>query len=716
MNFKKKIILMGLAAAILPALLITSVTTYKNAKLSKQVSEELQREGQDRITSLAQQMYGLCQTLNESYSHMMAAYIRVANNELLDQGKLTLLPEQVQWEGINQFTKEAARVSLPKMAVGGTWLGQIRHRDEKVGVVDAVSKLVGGTCTIFQRMNPQGDMLRVATNVLKEDNTRAIGTFIPATNPDASKNPVVASVLEGKTYVGRAFVVNAWYITAYEPLRDASGQVIGLIYVGIKETEMPGAKSLRENILAQKIGSSGYVFVLRGSGAQRGSYIISSKGQRDGENIWETKDAGGKQFVQTIINEALRKPGREVTLHEYLWQNSGEKQPTNMVTAVTYFKPWDWVIVVASSKDELQAAAKQMEATFSGLFQSLLWLSLVTIGIAGILAVYLGASFSRPIAQAISGLRGITQQVSSASTQVSSASQSLAQGASEQAASLEETSSSLEEMASMTRANADNANEANILMTEAGRGVNQANQSMSELTTSMKEVSAASEETAKIIKTIDEIAFQTNLLALNAAVEAARAGEAGASFAVVADEVRNLAMRAAEAAKNTANLIEGTVGKVKGGSDLVAKTAEAFSQVAASSTKMKELVAEIAAASGEQAQGVDQINKAVNEMNNVTQQVAANAEESASASQELTAQSEQMKGVVGELVAIVGSDAGNHTGNREGWRRLWGRVSIAPQAIPPPGQEKKLLGPIQKGKKVTPEEVLPLEEGSFKDF
>jgi methyl-accepting chemotaxis protein len=209
-------------------------------------------------------------------------------------------------------------------------------------------------------------------------------------------------------------------------------------------------------------------------------------------------------------------------------------------------------------------------------------------------------------------------------------SQSLSEAASEQAASLEETSSSMEEMASMTRQNASNANEANTLMTETGSVVDDANRSMAELTESMQEITRASEETAKIIKTIDEIAFQTNLLALNAAVEAARAGEAGAGFAVVADEVRNLAMRAADAAKNTANLIEGTAKKIKNGSGIVSKANEAFTKVATGAKKVSELVGEISAASNEQAQGIEQISKAAAEMNSVTQQNAAAAEELAS--------------------------------------------------------------------------------------
>ena len=189
-------------------------------------------------------------------------------------------------------------------------------------------------------------------------------------------------------------------------------------------------------------------------------------------------------------------------------------------------------------------------------------------------------------------------------------------------------------------------------MKETNQVVDQANGSMTELTGSMEDISKASEETSKIIKTIDEIAFQTNLLALNAAVEAARAGEAGAGFAVVADEVRNLAMRAADAAKDTAGLIEETVKKVTGGSELVARTNEAFTEVQTNAGKVGQFVGEIAAASSEQAQGIEQINGAVTEMDKVVQANAASTEE-------LSAQGEELKGQVGLLLEIVEGNTGN---------------------------------------------------------
>jgi methyl-accepting chemotaxis protein len=282
--------------------------------------------------------------------------------------------------------------------------------------------------------------------------------------------------------------------------------------------------------------------------------------------------------------------------------------------------------------------------------------AVIIIGI--LLAFLMTRGITKPILRVVAGLSEGADLVTTASGQVSSASQELAEGASEQAASIEETSSSLEEMSSMTKQNAQNANQARQLMSATKETLSRASQTMDKLTISMGEISRASEETSKIIKIIDEIAFQTNLLALNAAVEAARAGEAGAGFAVVADEVRNLAMRAAEAARNTSNLIEGTVKRVKEGSELVEKTEVEFRQVAESVSKSGGLIGEISAASNEQAQGIEQVNQAVSDMDKVVQQNASSAEESASASEEMSAQAQRLKEFVAELVALVGGASG----------------------------------------------------------
>jgi len=315
---------------------------------------------------------------------------------------------------------------------------------------------------------------------------------------------------------------------------------------------------------------------------------------------------------------------------------------------------------------DLDQANRQANAAVVASIQSSYLKIGVTLGIAAILVLGLTTAIARRLTRTIRAvvgqLRQATGEVTAASSQVSQSSQSLAEGATEQAAGLQETSSSLEEMSAMTKQNADNAQQANVLATDAKRAAGTGAESMSRMNAAIHEIQRSSDETAKIIKVIDEIAFQTNLLALNAAVEAARAGEAGKGFAVVAEEVRNLAMRSAEAAKDTAGMIEESVKNSRNGVDIAGEVAKVLDEIVQSVGKTTDLVSEIAAASQEQAQGIDQLNTAVAQMDKVTQQNAANAQESASASAELNAQAESVKGVVDQLVSLVEGSSGAGAG------------------------------------------------------
>jgi methyl-accepting chemotaxis protein len=300
---------------------------------------------------------------------------------------------------------------------------------------------------------------------------------------------------------------------------------------------------------------------------------------------------------------------------------------------------------------------------------------------------------------------------------VAASSLSVAEGSTAQAASVEETSSAHQEMAAMIEKNAENLREANNKMMSSGRDAANSFAFMKELTGSMEEISTASEETSKIIKTIDEIAFQTNLLALNAAVEAARAGEAGAGFAVVAEEVRNLALRAAEAAKTTNQMIADTLGKVEKGAELVASTNSAFGNMTAGGSHVQDLLNEIAAASNEQATGIEQISTAVSEIDKVIQTNAAGSEENVEAARKMSEQAEKMSRYVATLAAIVTGDdamagiqadtapAATDTGHARQAVRRSGRSHETRRAPRP-----------ENTREVSPEQILPLDNGEFEDF
>jgi len=280
------------------------------------------------------------------------------------------------------------------------------------------------------------------------------------------------------------------------------------------------------------------------------------------------------------------------------------------------------------------------------------------LGLVGIgLVQWLARRISRPLHDAMGQMHEFTERTADASVQISTSSQSLADGASQQAASLEETSASLEEMSSMTRRNADAAQTAKQAATQTRGTVEAGAAGMQRMNVAMEGIKSASAEIAKIIKTIDEIAFQTNILALNAAVEAARAGEAGAGFAVVAEEVRALAQRSANAAKETAEKIEAALAKSEEGARTSSEVTGMLTEIVEQVRKMDGLVAEIATASAEQSEGIAQVNKAVAAMDKITQSNASTAEESAAAAEQLSSQSRELKVVVEQLRDLIGSSA-----------------------------------------------------------
>lgn len=390
-----KISLLGAGSALILALALLGLAAWQSNQynmLAQKAVDDLIYADLDHIT---QGIYTLVKTVNDAVQQQVNDNLRVARHLLSAAGEVSLDAETVLWPAVNQFTGERRDVRLPKMLVGGHWLDQNTDSAVETIVVDAVTRLVGDTATIFQRMNDRGDMLRVATTIKTADGKRAIGTYIPAINPDGQTNPVIASVLRGETYRGRAFVVNAWHITAYEPLMDSSGRLAGMLYVGFAQKDAEAR--VRQAIIQTKVGKSGYVFVLGGKAEERGRYIVSQRGERDGEDIWASRDSDGQPMVQSIIRTAIAlKPG-ELGTERYRWQNPGETSLRWKVARLAYFEPWDWVIGTSVYDDELRTheaflseGRKRMTAT----------MGMVGLGIAlliGLASILIARTIARPV-------------------------------------------------------------------------------------------------------------------------------------------------------------------------------------------------------------------------------------------------------------------------------------------------------------------------------
>ncbi len=466
------------------------------------------------------------------------------------------------------------------------------------------------------------------------------------------------------------------------PIRGENGQVIGVIS-GLMKVSF-----LTSKINEIKLGKTGYAYMID----KQGIVIVYP----DPKQVLQLNLAK-EQGMEKVMGRAT---AGESGIQEYSYKG------IHKYAGFAPVKTNGWSVVTAIPSSEL---LQSVHTTRNIIVFGVIFFAAIAV----VTAFFAARAVAVPIQGAVEKLNAGSDQIASASGQVSSASQSLAEGASEQAAAIEEMSSSMEELSSMTRQNADNSDTAKSLMAEARVIVGKVNQQIESMTAAIGEITKSSEETGKIIKTIDEIAFQTNLLALNAAVEAARAGEAGSGFAVVADEVRNLAMRAAEAAKNTSSLIENTIKVVKEGGQITEATREGFKENVEIAMKVGNLVDEIAAASSEQAQGIEQINKAIHEMDKVVQQNAANAEESASASEELNSQAFAMRDIVGELVQVVGGN-GDTSAKSMMSQRIAGRLLEHRKA---PGKPIQPAGARKTGAgEVRPDQVIPFDESEFREF
>ncbi|MCU4163340.1 methyl-accepting chemotaxis protein [Carboxylicivirga caseinilyticus] len=533
--------------------------------------------------------------------------------------------DENQYTAINQATKEESSVTLNSWTIGGNKI----HGNH--AIVDAIKEKIGGTATIFQRI--PGGYLRISTNILDNNGQRAVNTYIP------NSSPVAQTVNDGKTFFGRAFVVNDWYLTGYSPI-VIDGKVEGMLYFGVNEKDLSG---LKEIFYSKTYYENGYPFLL----------------EADGE-ILIHKTEEGKDISEESIFKLITESGKEQDKIRTNWRDE------DVEIYYEYVDEVDSYVVITVFHDDLMKSVREARSSILlSMFISLALFFIINTLLSrnisrglnkavdlakalaegnlthqldisqkdevGILANAL-TMMSYKLKEVISSVQQGARNVSDASMQLSTASEQISQGASEQASSTEEVSSSMEEMVANIEQNNFNSGKAEEIVQTTAQNIQIGYDTAKEAAVSMIEI-------AEKIQIINEIAMQTNILALNAAVESARAGEHGRGFAVVAGEVRKLAERSKIAANDIFTVSNNGVAKAR-------VAGERLEQVVPQMEKAVGLVKEIAAASHEQNQGSEQINSAIQELSNITQQNAAASEEMATSSEELASQAEQLSEIM----------------------------------------------------------------------
>lgn len=378
MTLKLKTLALSFGAAALTATALVVVGLIESSRFEKRASVEVDHLTDEFMEQVLSGARSVATAQADLLEQNVAANVRVALDTATRQGGIRLGEESVTWKATNQFTKDAQEVTLRRVLVGGKWMGQVKDPNAPVPLVDQMGSLTGATYTVFQRMNEAGDMLRVATNVINKEGQRGTGTYIPAIGADGTPNPVVASLLKGESYVGTAFVVNQWYVTAYAPVRSASGEVIGAVYSGVPET---GVESLRTGISGVKVGDTGFMFSAFNAGSDAGKFALAPDGHEDYGDALALQDAKGEPWMKTVLEKSVElKDGEFAQFHDTIDFEGGQRE---CMVMYTNFAPWKWVIVAVAPLDELDQTTPIIAAGRQKMVRSSLIAALLAMVAAG---------------------------------------------------------------------------------------------------------------------------------------------------------------------------------------------------------------------------------------------------------------------------------------------------------------------------------------------
>ncbi|SDC48378.1 methyl-accepting chemotaxis protein [Nocardioides lianchengensis] len=654
-RLRHRLIALGAGSVVVTAGVLVGAGAWQSDRFTEQAGERVDELTESDLSHVTDGVDRLATAVGESVLQAQDRSMGVARAVVAGSGGVGLDREATAtWRATDQVSGEVSTVSLPRVEVDGAWLGQNTDVDTRTPLVDEIRRMVGGPVTVFQRMNARGDLLRVATNVENAEGKRAIGTYIPAVNADGSANAVASAIAAGDSYRGVAKVVDTWNVAAYDPLRDASGRVIGAVFVGVPQAEAIAA--LSGALSDMTVGEHGSVSILSTAAADRGRVIASTDDALVGGEL-VAEDADGVPWVEQVLAGAVELDEGELASASYRLGGAGAA-PAESTVYSAYYPAYQWAIVVQAYGPDYAAAAEALAEGRSTMMRMfvLVGLGLAVVGaaVAWLVATRMSrrmarltsamtslaerdltvevpedgtdeiGTMSRALNRAVGQLHGLLTDITAEAGRVDAAAHRLGGVGADLTSSADE-ATRLSGAASAGQVS-DNVATLSVGSEEMTASIGEISGSAQEAAAVARESVALAGDVERVMKTLSEsssriadvvdvitsIAEQTNLLALNATIEAARAGEAGKGFAVVAGEVKELATQTAQAtdevtsrvatikndtASATAAIeaITETIGRVDGYQTAIAAAVE---EQTATTNDMSRNVASAAAGSG----------------------------------------------------------------------------------------------------------------------
>lgn len=549
LSLRQQITALAILAALISSATVAVLVSISEKKAKSSVSKEVEALTISRVERNASKSIVLCRMAQDSLQKEADTDLALARTALKAAGGVKSSGGTTTWTATNQTTLQQSTINLPLWSVGGVVLKGDRSFSTYYPVIDPVAGPTGGTISIFQRINDAGDMIRVASSARAADGNRIIGTFIPAQMPDGSQTPVIHAIIEGRSFRGRSYVADGWDATAYEPIM-VNGHVIGMLGVS---TRLEKDLSLREAIATTgRSGDRSSVAIYYGPNSLK----FSNQPIRPFTGLAEETKS---QWLPEVLAKAPALEGENVA---GLTVNDA-KSGAQLIVRYAYYKPWDWIIIIAADSRDFEGATDSVAAQFHALLLQSIIGGLIALLLSALIAYYMSRHITDPMADLSINLTSSATQVASSAVREQANVASFMASSNQIASAVKEISATSQELLRNMVEIADAAEKTAELAKDGHHSLKGMDSAMQELSTASASISARlatirvkATRINSVVTTITKVADQTNLLSLNAAIEAEKAGEAGAGFAVVAREIRRLADQSAIATLDIEQMVE----------------------------------------------------------------------------------------------------------------------------------------------------------------